>query len=131
MGFSPDEDEELRRVVPVIRELAKQSSVMISIDTMKASVARWALARGAAIVNDVWGLQRDADMAHAVAEADAHLIVMHNRHSVEPEIDIGADMRTFTLDQIAAYEQAGDPRDEETSEHLQLLLKVPQLEVLL
>ena len=56
----------------------------VSIDTIKASIAAWALDQGAAIVNDVWGLQRDPDMATLVAERGVPVIVMHNRESADP-----------------------------------------------
>ena len=71
--------EELDRVIPVIEALAGRISVPISIDTYKAAVARAACAAGAEIVNDVTGLMFDADMAAAVAAADAGLVVMHTR----------------------------------------------------
>ena len=64
----------------------------VSIDTMKAEVAAWALETGAAIVNDVWGLQRDPDMARVVAEHRVPVIVMHNREPADPAIDIMADI---------------------------------------
>jgi dihydropteroate synthase len=72
-------DEELRRVLPVIRSLAGALPVPISIDTYKAEVARQALAEGASLVNDVWGLRMDPEMAGVVARAGAPVIVMHNR----------------------------------------------------
>ena len=71
--------EELDRVVPVISALAGRISVPVSVDTYKAGVARAACAAGAEIVNDVSGLFFDPDMAAAVAEADAGLVVMHTR----------------------------------------------------
>lgn len=72
-------EEELRRVIPVVRALAAEVPVPISIDTYKAEVARQALAAGAGIVNDVWGLRMDPEMAQVVADSNAALIVMHNR----------------------------------------------------
>ena len=72
-------DEELRRVVPVIRALAGVVQAPISIDTYKAEVARQAVAAGATIINDVWGLKMDADMARVVAETGAAVVIMHNR----------------------------------------------------
>ncbi|MCS6909790.1 MAG: dihydropteroate synthase [Anaerolineales bacterium] len=72
-------EEELRRVIPVIRELARRVSVPISVDTYKAEVARQALAAGATIINDVWGLRLDPDMARVAAESGAMLVLMHNR----------------------------------------------------
>ncbi|MGA2111124.1 MAG: dihydropteroate synthase [Anaerolineales bacterium] len=72
-------EDELRRVVPVIRALATKVSVPISIDTYKAEVARQALDAGATMVNDVWGLRMDPEMGHVVAKSGAALVIMHNR----------------------------------------------------
>ena len=72
-------DEELRRVLPVIRALARTVSVPISIDTYKADVARQAVAAGATLINDVWGLRMDPEMAQVVAETGAVVVLMHNR----------------------------------------------------
>jgi dihydropteroate synthase len=71
--------EELRRVLPVIRELARRVAVPLSVDTYKAEVARQAVAAGATIINDVWGLRLDPDMARVAAESGALLVLMHNR----------------------------------------------------
>ncbi|MGW5734895.1 MULTISPECIES: dihydropteroate synthase [Streptomyces] len=73
-----DEDEELRRVVPVVRGLAAEG-VTVSVDTMRATVAEQALAAGAALVNDVSGGLADARMVPAVAAAGAPFVVMHWR----------------------------------------------------
>lgn len=72
-------DEELARVIPVIERVAAAVSVPVSIDTYKAAVASRAVAAGAAIVNDVWGLKRDPEMAGVVAQASVPVIVMHNK----------------------------------------------------
>jgi dihydropteroate synthase len=78
-GAAPvSEEEELRRVLPVIEQLAG-TPVIISVDTYKARVAREAVARGASIVNDVSGLQYEPGLASVVAETGAALILMHNR----------------------------------------------------
>ncbi|MEW1773064.1 dihydropteroate synthase [Streptomyces sp. NPDC086777] len=77
-----DEDEELRRVVPVVRGLAAEG-VVVSVDTMRASVARQALAAGAALVNDVSGGLADPDMIPVVADAGAPFVVMHWRGFLE------------------------------------------------
>jgi dihydropteroate synthase len=71
--------EELRRIVPVVRDLAATSTVPVSIDTTKAAVAAAALEAGAMIVNDVSGGTADADMLRVVADAGAMLVVMHTR----------------------------------------------------
>ena len=71
-------DEELRRVIPVVEGLASKAA-LVSVDTYKALVAREALARGAVIVNDISGLQHDAQLGAVVAAAGAALILMHTR----------------------------------------------------
>lgn len=76
--FIPAE-EEIERVVPVIKAIAKAVDVPISIDTYKADVAREALAAGAHIINDVWGAKADANMKQVAAETKAPIILMHNR----------------------------------------------------
>jgi len=73
------EDEELRRVLPVVERLAAQTEAPISIDTYKANVAREAVARGAVIINDVSGLQYDPALGTVASETGAALILMHTR----------------------------------------------------
>jgi dihydropteroate synthase len=87
-------DEERQRLDPVLRAVVALG-VPVSIDTIKARVAAWALETGAAIVNDVWGLQRDPDMARVVAEHEAPVIIMHNREAADPAIDIIKDVTEF------------------------------------
>jgi dihydropteroate synthase len=87
-------EEEMARLQPVLPAVTKLG-VPVSIDSMKARVAEWALNAGAVIVNDVWGLQRDPDMARVVAAHGAPVIVMHNRETVDPAIDIVADVTAF------------------------------------
>jgi dihydropteroate synthase len=79
-GAAPVEaDEEMRRVLPVIRAMAAEVNLPISIDTYKAEVAAAALDAGATLVNDVWGLQMDPALAPLCAQRGAPVIVMHNR----------------------------------------------------
>jgi dihydropteroate synthase len=70
-------DEELKRVLPVIEQLVKQTNVLISIDTYKSDVAELALNAGAQIVNDISGLHFDPKMASVVAKLNGSLVVMH------------------------------------------------------
>lgn len=72
-------EEEMRRVIPVIRALASRTDLPLSVDTMKASVARKALEEGAEIVNDVSAMESDQGMAKVVAEAGAAVVLMHMR----------------------------------------------------
>ena len=78
---------------------------------MKAEVVALALDHGAAIANDVWGLQRDSAMAPLVAARGVPVIVMHNRDSVDPAIDIIADMKAFFLRSLDIAAKAGIARD--------------------
>ncbi|WP_201842429.1 dihydropteroate synthase [Microvirga zambiensis] len=102
-------DEEQRRVIPIIRELAQILKVPISIDTYRALTAQAALRAGARIVNDIWGFQRDPDMPAVVAEHDAFAIVMHNRAEVDASLDIMADMLHFFEHSLTHARQAGIP----------------------
>jgi len=72
---------EIKRVLPVIKALASSLDVILSIDTYKASVAEDALQQGAHMVNDVWGLHADPDLANVVAKYRVPVILMHNRSS--------------------------------------------------
>jgi len=74
-------DQELERVVPLIQALVAEMDVLISVDTYRAAVAEAALNSGAHIVNDVWGLHADPDLAGVVARHAAPVILMHNRSS--------------------------------------------------
>src|SRR5580698_1352555 len=87
-------EEERGRLEPILPAVAT-IGIPVSIDTYKAALAAWALDAGASIVNDVWGLQRDPDMARVVAEHGAAVIIMHNRESADPAIDIIADVTAF------------------------------------
>jgi dihydropteroate synthase len=84
--------------------------VPVSIDTLKARVAAWALEQGAAIVNDVWGLQRDADMARVIADHGAPVVIMHNRENADPAIDIVADVTDFFSRSLEIAGNAGISR---------------------
>lgn len=117
-GASPvTEDEELRRVVPLIAELRRRFPVPISVDTTKSGVARAALAEGAAFINDISGLTFDAAMAEEVARAGAGLIVMHTSgRPAEMQIrtvyrDLMAEVQGALADSMARAAAAGIPRE--------------------
>jgi dihydropteroate synthase len=103
-------EDELVRLKPVLAGVVSLG-VPVSIDSMKAEVVAFALAQGAAIANDVWGLQRDAGMAPLVAAKGVPVIVMHNRDSVDPAIDIIADMTAFFQRSLDIAAKAGIARD--------------------
>jgi dihydropteroate synthase len=97
------EQARLEPVLPAVIGLGKP----VSIDTMKAVVADWAIRQGAAIANDVWGLQRDPDMAGVVADRGVPVIVMHNRTEADPAIDIVDDMLRYFERSLAIADKAG------------------------
>ena len=105
------EAEELARVEQVLTALTGLLDVPVSIDTSKAAVAVRAVEIGAAVVNDVWGLQRDPSMPDAVAQAEAAVIIMHNRTEKDERADILADMRRFFDRSLALAAKAGIPKD--------------------
>lgn len=76
-------EEEWSRLEPILKALIDRVSVPISIDTYKAATAAKALEAGAHIINDIWGMQKDPDMAHVVGEYQAPVIVMHNQDGTE------------------------------------------------
>ncbi|MGY3446709.1 MULTISPECIES: dihydropteroate synthase [unclassified Bradyrhizobium] len=99
-------DDELARLKPVLAEVIALG-VPVSIDSMKSEVVAWALDQGAVIANDVWGLQRDAGMAAVVAARGVPVIVMHNRESADPAIDIMQDITAFFERSLAIAASAG------------------------
>ncbi len=102
-------EEERARLAPLLSDVVALG-VPVSIDTLKAAIAAWALDLGAAIVNDVWGLQGDADMARVVAEHQAPVVIMHNRMTVDPAIDIIAEVTDFFRRSLDIAARAGIPR---------------------
>ena len=104
-------EDELARVLPVITQAAREVSCPISIDTYKAAVAEQAIAAGARIVNDVWGLQHDPAMARVVAAAGVGLIVMHNRATADGSIDIVDDVLRYLERSLVLASSAGIERE--------------------
>lgn len=106
-GFaSLSQAEEVLRVVPVIRHLVTHlpPEVIISVDTSKAEVARQALEAGASLVNDIWGLQRDPELAAVVAERGVPIVLMANMRGY-PKREIVSDVLRFlarSIDQALA-----------------------------
>jgi dihydropteroate synthase len=134
-------EEEQARVLPVIAALEPGLSVPISIDTYKASTAEVALKAGATIVNDVWGLQREPDIARVAAAHGAPVIVMHNRETIDPDLDIVADMKRFFERSLDIARRAGirdadivlDPGigfGKSWDQHLEALRRLPEIRAL-
>lgn len=104
-------EEERRRLAPMLADLVALGRP-ISVDTMKAEIAAWALDLGAAIVNDVWGLQRDPEMAPVAARFGAPVVIMHNRARADPAIDIIDDIAAFFHRALALARAAGIAEDQ-------------------
>ena len=106
-------DEELRRVIPVIEQLVKLTTVPISVDTSKAEVARHALRAGACIVNDISGLLFDPDMIEVCRESRCGVSVMHIQGTprtmqAEPHYDdVVGEICEYFAERLATLEQAG------------------------
>jgi dihydropteroate synthase len=103
-------EDEISRLRPVLKDVVALGTP-VSIDTMKSAVTRFALDAGASIVNDVWGLQRDADMARVVADYAVPLVAMHNRNAVDPAVDIMQDITAFFARTLEIAAKAGIARE--------------------
>ncbi|UGA48790.1 dihydropteroate synthase [Bradyrhizobium quebecense] len=99
-------EAEMARLKSVLAEVVALG-VPVSIDSMKSEVVAWALDQGAAIANDVWGLQRDAGMAPLVAARGVPVIIMHNREQADPAIDIMRDIAAFFERSLEIAARAG------------------------
>lgn len=105
-------EEEIERVIPVVREVVRHfPDIPVSVDTYKAEVARLALEAGAHVINDVWGLKKDPQMASVVAQYACPVIIMHNRNEAVYEdflSDVVADLR----ESVDIARRAGIPDDQ-------------------
>ena len=102
--------EELERVIPSLEAVREATRLPISIDTMHAVVAKAALAAGADMVNDIWGLRSDANMAKAAFEASAPLVAMHNQRGRDSH-DVIGDIRKGFHETLRLAAGARIPRD--------------------
>ncbi|CAG5711851.1 dihydropteroate synthase [Streptococcus pneumoniae] len=101
-------EEEIQRVVPVIKAIRKESDVLISIDTWKSQVAEAALAAGANLVNDITGLMGDEKMAHVVAKAGAKVVIMFNPVMARPQHPSSLIFPHFGFNQAFTEEELAD-----------------------
>ena len=99
-------EEEIKRLQPVLGDVVALG-VPVSIDSMKSAVVAWALDTGAVIANDVWGLQRDGEMAALVAQRRSPVIIMHNRDSADGSLDIMRDVAAFFERSLEIAAKAG------------------------
>ncbi|NMF05165.1 dihydropteroate synthase [Clostridium beijerinckii] len=77
------EEEEISRVVPIIKAIKENFDISVSIDTYKAKVAEQAIKAGANLINDIWGFKKDKDMARVAAKYNVPCCLMHNRDNTE------------------------------------------------
>ncbi len=130
--------EEQRRVLPVIEALASMKDVLISVDTYRAETANLAIRAGAHIVNDVWGAQREPDIARVAAETGAGLCLMHTGREREKQADVIKDQLAFLRHSLAIVAEAGvmaeaivlDPGfgfAKDVSENVELMVRLPEL----
>jgi dihydropteroate synthase len=89
------ENEEIDRVIPVLKSLRNSYDPFISIDTSKAKVAKLALENGANMINDVWGLQKEPSIAQHIAQYNVPVVIMHNKENNKYEKDIIESMKLF------------------------------------
>ena len=100
------EEEEIARVVPVIRKLKEEFDIPVSIDTYKSAVAAAAIEAGADLVNDIWGLKYDPKMAAVIAKYDVACCLMHNKSNTEYQ-NFLIDMLAETQECVNLARQAG------------------------
>ncbi len=139
-GHTPvDADEEMSRILPVIQALKKELEVPVSVDTWKARVARAAVSAGASVINDVWGLKREPEIAKIAAETGSGLVVMFNAFDanlLRRSGDIAADALKYLEGSIRIARDAGVRDDQimidpgigfgvDTAESLTLIRSLP------
>ena len=147
-GSDPvEEEEEIRRLLPVITAVCRQVSIPVSVDTTKAGVAQRALDAGAAIVNDISALRFDPLMGQVVAKAGAGLVLMHMQGTpksmqCDPQYrDVVAEVRQFFIERMKTAEDVGiDPEQilldpgfgfgKNVTHNLTLLMQLDQLSAL-
>ena len=103
--------DEAGRVLSVLPALCDDGSRIVSVDTYKAWVARAAAEAGAVIINDVWGMTRDPNMAQAVFDTGSAVVVTYNRGVASPDVNLIDDMRAFFDKAFLTAQEAGVPRE--------------------
>ena len=104
------EEEEIARVVPIIEKVKRTFDVPVSLDTYKSGVAKAGLAAGADLINDIWGLKYDDQMAQIIADSSVPCCLMHNRK--EPDyIDFVHDVIIDLKDTLRLAQRAGIPKE--------------------
>lgn len=134
-----DAKTEQSRVLPVIEALARETDVLISVDTYREETARLAVAAGAHIVNDVWGVQREPAIADLAAQTGAGLVIMHTGRERERDPDVIVDQFAFLNRSLEIAKLAGVAHEQivldpgfgfakETGENLALMRRFAELQ---
>ena len=110
-GYTPvSEEEEMERVLPVIEAIKSRIDIPISVDTYKSRVAEMAIQAGADLINDIWGLKADSQMAEVIARYQVACCLMHNRNNAMYS-DFIQDMKMDLAETIAIAQKAGIAED--------------------
>ncbi|MGB6408121.1 MAG: dihydropteroate synthase [Planococcus donghaensis] len=104
------DEEEIGRIIPVIKELRQNFDVIISVDTYKSRVAEAALAAGAHIINDIWGAKYDSEIANVAAKWSVPIILMHNRNDTAYS-NFQEDLLEDLTESIGIALSAGVPKE--------------------
>ncbi len=143
-GFEPIPlEEELRRVVPVVRRLAAETALPVSIDTYKPEVAEAAIAAGAHMLNDVWGLRHEGDgerLARLAAQSGVPVVAMHNQRGRQFR-DVVGDLLAGFRESLRIAREAGVPEEQliidpgfgfgwDEKQNLEMLRRLAELRVL-
>lgn len=100
-------EEELRRVIPVIKRLREETNAIMSLDTIRAEVAEEAIKNGVHIINDIWGFQEDKKLADVAAKYQTPVILMHNHVGNEYDCDVVEAIKKFLMESVKIAKSAG------------------------
>lgn len=106
-----DAEEELSRVLHVIKRLKDETNAILSLDTIKAEVAEEGIKNGVHIINDIWGFQEDTRLADVAAKYRTPVILMHNRHTTEYQEDMVEEICKFLKESVRIALGAGVGND--------------------
>ncbi|MEL7648840.1 MAG: dihydropteroate synthase [Sedimentibacter sp.] len=100
-------EEELSRVIPVIKRLSRETDAILSLDTIRSEVAEEAVKNGAHIINDIWGFHEDRKLADVAARYGTPVVLMHNHVGVEYDCDIMEAIKKFLMESVRIAKEAG------------------------
>lgn len=100
-------EEELRRVIPVIKRLNEETDAIMSLDTIRAEVAEEGVKNGVHIINDIWGFQEDKGLANVAAKYSTPVVLMHNQNGTEYAGDMVEEIKRFLKESVRIAKEAG------------------------